>query len=602
MKLQLRDYQARGRDDIRAEFGRRRRRVLYVLPTGGGKTVLYAAIAEGAAEKSKRVLILEHRKELIRQASIALGRLGIRHQVVAPKKRMTGIRAAHVEAFGIPMLDARATVAVASVQTLAVRPDWLADFDPDLIVIDEAHHAVAGSWAKIIAACPRALLLGVTATPCRTNGQGLGDVFEVMVLGPSPADLTADGWLLPARIVAPPVLADFSKVRRSAGGDLNPEDLEDALDDPRITGDAIEHYSTIAPGRPAIVFAATLEHAAHVAEQFQAAGWRFEVIHGGLEDTERDRMIEGLATGALHGLVSKDLISEGTDIPVAEVAIFLRRTESEAFFLQACGRVLRPVYAPGHDLGSLDGRLAAIAASGKPYGIIIDHVGNVGRMVDGVFVAKHGRPHDDRLWDLRGRRRRRRAAEEEPAGASLRCPRCYVVDATTPRCTAIQPDGTECGYKFSDEELGLVAAARRRAPGTVEGKLVEVPEDAEAIARAELRRAQAQARTVEEIVAATGMATGRAAHIVTAREEKDRLRRQLRELCDRWYRQAGHADVSLQRAVRDAFGFGPADVWGMKPKALRAAVEAVTAEILRIELGETANDNAIVIRPADAAS
>lgn len=579
MTLVLRDYQERGLEEIRRSYRGGRRRPLYVLPTGGGKTVMYAAIARGAAQRGKRVLILEHRKELIRQASVALARIGVRHQLVCPTSKLAAIRRAHVEKVGWPMVDASSDVAVASVQTLAVRMDWLRAWAPDLIVIDEAHHAVAGTWARVIEACPDALLLGVTATPCRTSGQGLGEqaggVFDELILGPSMREMIDAAWLLPPRLIAPPVLADFSRVRRSADGDLRPDDLEDALDDPRITGDAIEHYARIAPGRPAIVFASTLRHAAHVADAFRAAGWRFEVIHGALEDDVRDRLIEDLASGALHGLVSKDLISEGTDIPVAEVAIFLRRTESESFYLQACGRVLRPVFADGFDLSCVDGRRAAIAASGKPCGVIIDHVGNSGRMVDGVFVPRHGRPHDDRAWSLRGRRRRRKKEEAAEAPA-LRCPQCYAVDPVTPVC--------ECGHAFSPADLGQAPKREAVDPVVVDGQLIEVS-DAVAV-RADLRRAQAAARTVDQLVAATGMDERRARKIIEARAEKQRLQAQLRDLCSRWADASRVAPGARSQALLEAFGFVPGDVPGMKPAALRAAVEAVTGDLLRLQLGD----------------
>lgn len=593
MKLKLRDYQLRGLDDIRAGYREKLRALLYVLPTGGGKTVTYAAIAEGAALRNKRALILEHRKELIRQASMALAGLGIAHRVVASAKVVNAIRKAHVKKFGWPFINQTAAVAVASVQTLARNMEWLAEFAPDLLVIDEAHHAVAGTWKKIITAClvicAKMLILGVTATPCRTNGDGLGEVFHKLILGPSPRELIADGWLLRPRVVSPPVIADFSKVRRGKDGDLNPDDQADALDRRDITGDAIEHYERLAPGRPAIVFASNLGHAANVAAQFRESGWRFEVIHGDLDDDVREKLIEDLATGAIHGLVSKDLISEGTDIPVAEVAIMLRRTESEGMYLQMCGRVLRPVFAPGFDLETVEGRLAAIEASGKPYGLIIDHVGNCGRLVNGEFMAKHGRPHDDREWCLKGRRKARAAEKVAPM---LRCPECYDTDPTTPACA--------CGHQFTDEELGKVVKIRRLAspPKYVDGVLQDVPDDAEAVAKMEARRAQAASKTVEAMVAATGMDPGRAAHIIEAREEKDRLRNQLRDLADRWYREARLDRVSLGRALREAFDFGPSDINGMKPKALRAAVEQVTEELLRLQFGAPPDDNAIVIRGA----
>lgn len=579
MKLSLRPYQHRGLDEIRFEYKSKRRRPLYVLPTGGGKTVCYAAIAEGAAARGKRVLILEHRKELIRQASTAIARLGLRHQVVCPPEKLAGIRKAHINAVGMPMLDPRGHVAVASVQTLAVRMDWLEEFDPDIIIIDEAHHAVAGTWARIIAACPRALLLGVTATPVRTNGQGLGDVFDCMVLGPTMKELIADGYLLPPRVVAPPLKVDLSKVRKR-GGDLDADQqAELMMADREITGDAIEHYNRLAPGRPAIVFCANLKHAESVAADFRAAGWRFQVIHGGMLDTERDGLIEQLADGRLHGLVNKDLISEGTDIPVAEVCILLRLTESESWYLQATGRVLRPVYAAGYDLSDLDGRMAAIEASGKPYGLVIDHVGNSGRIIDGEFVPRHGLPHDDRDWTLEGRKKRKRKGQQEEAiEAATQCPSCYAVHDPAPACPA-------CGHTYKVRAIA--------PPKQVDGTLVDV--ESEGVIRRQQRQAQGAARTIDQLVA-QGMTEGRARHILEARAEKERMQRQLRDLAERWYGEAGHADVPLQRALHQAFGFGLGDIAGMKPKALREAVERVTEEVLRLQLGAPANDNGFVIR------
>ena len=580
MKLTLRPYQEKGRSDLRACYAAKKRAPLYVLPTGGGKTVTYAAVAEGAAERGNRVLILEHRKELIRQASLALAGMGIRHQVIAPANVVASIRRAHIERFGWPMIDPNAGVAVASVQTLAVRMGWLAQFDPNLIVIDEAHHAVAGTWKRIVDACPSARLLGVTATPCRTNGQGLSDVFDVMVLGPTMKELIADGYLVPPRVVAPPLRVDLSQVRRR-GGDLDADAQAELLMSSReITGDAIEHYTRLAPGRPAIVFAANLKHAEEVAKAFREAGWRFEVIHGEMEDADRDRLIFGLADGSIHGLVNKDLISEGTDIPVAEVAILLRLTDSESWYLQATGRVLRTVYAPGFDLATLDGRLAAIAASGKHYGLVIDHVGNSGRIIDGEFVPKHGLPHDDRDWSLQGRKRRKRGAPTEEVVATRQCPQCYAVHDPAPACPC-------CGFAYKPREM--------KPPKQVEGELVEVTDVTAAAAREAAKRAQAAARTVQDLVA-TGMSTGRAKHVLEARAEKERLQRQLRDLAERWYAEAGHADVPLQRALHEAFGFRPLEISGMKPKALREAIERVTEEVLRLQLGSPANDNGFAIR------
>jgi superfamily II DNA or RNA helicase len=156
----LRDYQQNGINDIRRRYAGGARRVLYQAPTGSGKTVLFAHVVAGAVERGKRVVILGHRQEIVDQISEALDALGVPHGIIA---------AGHPET---PLLP----VQVASVATLVRR---LAQFQgADLLVIDECHHAVAGSWRKIIAALPNARILGVTATPERLDGQGLRDIFD----------------------------------------------------------------------------------------------------------------------------------------------------------------------------------------------------------------------------------------------------------------------------------------------------------------------------------------------------------------------------------------------------------------------------------------
>lgn len=562
--LVLRPYQDQGLVDIRAALARKLRRILYVLPTGGGKTVTYAAMAQGAAAKGNTVLILEHRKELIKQASMALAALGVRHRIIAPPDKIAAIRRAHIAKFGWPMIDQAANVAVASVQTLARRMDWLGLFNPRIIVIDEAHHAVAGTWARVIKACPTAVLIGVTATPCRHDGKGLGDVFEVLIVGPSMQWMIDEGYLVPFRIVVPPRLADVSQVKHS-GADLDTDEQAKILDKPHITGDAVKHYAEIAPGRPAIVCCTNVKHAGHVADAFKAAGWRFEVVTGEMDDDLRDRRLAGLEDGTLQGIVQVEIAGEGTDIPAAEVLIMLRMTESEPLFRQQAGRISRPVYAPGFDLSTREGRLDAIAASDKPFGILIDHVGNVGKLTAEGFVPNHGRPTDDREWTLQGRKRRARGAanDNEPTVQMLQCPECYSV--ITPRrvCGETKPDGTKCKHVFDTTSL----------PQAVEGTLVEITPDV--VAAAAARKAQGTARTMAQLKA-MGMSDGRAAHILAAREEKDRLRAQLRDLV-----------ADCQRANHDP---RCPDIDGLKPKALNAEIER-----LRSELGHKAfmgaNDN-----------
>lgn len=529
MKAQLRPYQAEALDSIRGEFRAGKRAVLFVLPTGGGKTYTYSAIADGAAARGNRVLILEHRKELIRQASCSLASLGGKHQIVAPANKIGDIRLTHMQRFGWPMVDKSSQIAVASVQTLGRRMEWLSSFDPNLIIVDEAHHAVAGTWGRIIEASPRAKLLGVTATPVRTDGQGLGDVFDSMVLGPTMRELIEWGNLCRPRVFAPPVSFNLDGVHIS-GGDYNTKELAAVLDSKKVTGDAVMHYSRLAPGRPAIVFCASVQHAEHVAAEFRAAGYRFQVIHGAMEDTDRDRLIYGLADGSVQGLVSVDVISEGTDIPVAEVAIMLRATQSEGLYLQQVGRVLRP-------------------ADGKEFGLVLDHVGN---------TLRFGMPDADREWSLDGRKRNRRETELEKKIRVMQCPKCYAAHEPAGVCPS-------CGHIYE---------VQSRVPEQRAGELQEITEPV-----APPAPATGKLRTIAQMKAA-GISDARAHHILAARQEKENLQNELRGLLIDWAKKTGSG-------IRESWGFTMADVREMKPKALRENIEKLTEAMFMAP----ANDN-----------
>ena len=553
MRLSLRPYQTDGLNDIRGSLARARKAPLFVLPTGGGKTVCYSAIGEGAAARGKRVLILEHRKELIRQASLALGRLGVRHRIVAPPDKIAEIRRAHVAQLGQPYVDQDAIIAVASVQTLARRMDWLQEFNPDLIVIDEAHHAVAGTWARIIAALPRAKLLGVTATPCRTDGQGLGDVFDDLILGPSIAALIDDGYLVRPITYAPPLpkeAQDELKKLRRRGGDTKGDEVAAILDKPTITGCAVDHYRKIAAGKPAIVFCASIRHAKHVCEEFCAAGFRFRVVTGDMDDDDRDAAILGLADGTVQGIVTVDVVSEGTDVPAAEVAIMLRSTESESLYIQQGGRVLRPVYADGYDLSTREGRLAAIAASPKPYAIVLDHVGNSGISKDGVFIRKHGLLTDPREWTLKGRKKRGKGQAAEALPRMLQCPTCFMTHEPMPNCPA-------CGHRYDARALKM---------REVDGELRPIEVSPEQLEAERQRKLAAQQKIIE-----------------AARAEKLKLQNELRDLLVLWSKATG-------RGIREGWGFAMADIRDMKPKQLKDVAEQVGHALFELPPG-AANQN-----------
>jgi superfamily II DNA or RNA helicase len=234
--MNLRPYQAQAVDEIRAAF-KSHKRVLYQLPTGGGKTVIFCHITREAVRKGKRVLILVHRQELLRQTTAKLSQWGVPWETIEAGKESRN----------------EWPVSVAMVQT-AARRELIAY---DLIICDEAHHAVAGSWAGIIEKQPQAYLLGVSATPCRMDGKGLKEAFDVLLEGVTMRELITDGYLCAPKIYAASV-ADLTGVR-SVGGDYNRGDLEEALLKSKVTGDAVAEYRKHADGMPAIVFCVSVQ-------------------------------------------------------------------------------------------------------------------------------------------------------------------------------------------------------------------------------------------------------------------------------------------------------------------------------------------------------
>ncbi len=463
--IALRPYQQDLADAIRAKYAARHVAVLAVSPTGSGKTVLFSYIAHNAAARGKRVLILAHRRELISQASRKLYDACVEHGIISPGHTPT-----------------RDLVQVASVQTLGRRlgdPRYQA---PDLIVIDESHHAVAGQWATVVGAYPDARILGVTASPERLDGRGLGreagGPFDAMVMGPSIAQLIAGGFLVPSRVFAPADGGpDLSGVR-TKGGDFDGASLAAAMDKPGLTGDAAEHYARLTPGLPAVAFCTNVAHAEHTAEQFRAAGWRAVAASGKTPTAERDAIIAGLATGAVQVLCAADLVSEGLDIPAISVVIMLRPTQSLGLYIQQIGRGQRP-------------------ADGKTHLTVLDHAGN---------VLRHGMPEADREWTLEGRKKR-----QKPAEAAVRqCPSCYAVHNIGPKCP-------ECGHSYA------AAAAEPKKIEVRDGDLQEVDQARlDHLKKAKLHDLLKDARSeaeLREIAKARGYRANWVAHVLAGKKQ-----------------------------------------------------------------------------------
>jgi DNA repair protein RadD len=415
--VQLRDYQERAIEAVRDSFRTGHRRTLLVSPTGSGKTLMFSYISAGMARNDKRIVIIAHRRELLKQISGALKGVGVKHSILA------------AGTMGLP----RSNVVVASVFTLARR---LAKFPaPDLIIGDEAHHFTPDStWGKVVKAFPNARVLGVTATPERLDGKGLGLLFDDMVMGPTVAELTEQGYLSPAEVYAPSK-PDLSKARTRMG-DYVTKDLEETMDRPSITGSAVSHYSKLADGRRAVAFCVSVKHAKDVAEDFRLAGYSASHVDGAMDDKERDSVLDKFGRGEIQVLTSCDLISEGFDLPAIEVAILLRPTKSLSMYLQQVGRAIRP-------------------NPGKDKTIVLDHCGN---------TAMHGFIDEYRDWQLTADKARKSKGGEAVAVVRT-CPACFAMHRPSPACP-------KCGHVYK---------IKSRKIEQRDGELVQIsrPEDAQ---------------------------------------------------------------------------------------------------------------------------
>ena len=405
--MQLRDYQYQAVQDCRQAL-RSHSSALLVMPTGAGKTVVFTEIAQLARANGKKVLILVHRRELVRQASAKLDKVGVKHGIISAGTK-----------------SSRHWVQVASVQTLVRRLNS-SNWTPDLIIVDEAHHAVAGSWDKILAHYSDAKVVGVTATPERLDGRGLGSHFSTLTQGPSVAKLVDSGYLSPHKVYAPPIVADLKGVKIRAG-DYARDQLSEVMDRPTVIGDAVSHYSRLADGLPAIAFCCSVAHAISVRDSFIGAGYRAKLVTGNMPMDERDDAISGLADGRTQILCSVDVVSEGTDVPAVSAAILLRPTQSQSLYLQQVGRVLRP--QPGKTA------------------IILDHVG---------ATNQHGFIDDPRHWSLDSKPKKQR--KDEPAPSVRQCPKCFAAFKPQPTCPC-------CGHVFPVKTKEMIE---------IDGELVEV--------------------------------------------------------------------------------------------------------------------------------
>jgi superfamily II DNA or RNA helicase len=372
-------------------------RPLIVAPTGSGKTIIAAEIINRAVAKHKRVLLLAHRREIITQTSRKLHAHGVRHGII-----MASISPRPFE-----------PVQVASVSTLwvrAVRSDAMPLPLADLIVIDECHHAPANSYRKIIDAYPDANLLGLTATPCRGDGRGLGGIFTTLIEAPQVAALIDQRHLVKVRIYAP-VDPDLHGVR-TRNGDYADNELAKRMDRPSLVGDVVTTWHKHGERRRTVVFACSVGHSVHIAEEFMKSGVRAEHLDGSTPTDHRDAILARLASGETELVTNCMVLTEGWDMPAVGCCILARPTKKMGLYRQMVGRVLRPT-------------------EGKPDAIVIDHSG---------AVYRHGLPEDHVTWTLDPERRATAPAHQ------ARLERRVAGLLTCTSCGALRLGGKPCPH------------------------------------------------------------------------------------------------------------------------------------------------------------
>lgn len=446
----LRPYQAEAKENIYTAWVQGFVNVLAVLPTGAGKTVLFSDIIHDHKGAS---CAIAHRQELVSQISLALARDKVRHRIIGPKSVVKLCVNLHMLEIGASYYDPSSTCAVAGVDTLVRRGDDLTNWlnSVTLCVQDEAHHVLkSNKWGTAFEMFPNAKGLGVTATPLRADGKGLGrhadGLFDTMVEGPGMRDLITMKYLTEYRVFAPP--SDF--VRPGADevgttGDISQAKNTAAVRKSHIVGDVVKHYLRIAPGKLGVTFTESVETATDIAARFNAAGVPAAVVSAKTPDAERIAVLRRFKNRELLQLVNVDLFGEGFDLPAIEVVSMARATESYALYVQQFGRALR----------LLDGKLFAI---------IIDHVGN---------VIRHGLPDARKEWTL-DRRDKRGSSKDSDAIPVRACPECSAV------YERIYKECPECGHK--------IIPSFRSGPEQVDGDLVELDPAALAAMRGDIEK------------------------------------------------------------------------------------------------------------------
>jgi superfamily II DNA or RNA helicase len=288
-----------------------------VLPTGGGKTTVFGSLVDYWFSKQKKCLIVVHRIELVEQVVDNLKNFGIYAGIIAG---------------GYPR-DYTKLVQVGMIQSLGET----FPFQFDYIVIDECHHSASSSYKKLWNLFPEAKLLGVTATPVRTDGKGFEDLYTKMI------DLYSLPWLIQNGFLVKPKHYFCSELQDVPiiNGEYDFTAMSKEMRSNKHIADVIDSYQRYTPNKRAVVFAVDIEHSKELVTRFNQVGISAEHIDGEIPSVERKAIINRFKKGETKILCNFNIVSEGFDVPAIEAVILAKRSKSLSWYLQAIGRVLR---------------------------------------------------------------------------------------------------------------------------------------------------------------------------------------------------------------------------------------------------------------------
>lgn len=414
-----RDYQTDVFERAREEVRRGRRRVIIQAQTGAGKTLIAAWLIRLALAKGKKALFLAHQRELVNQASRELWDVGVPHGVIMAQESMTP-----------------AMVQVASKDTLlswGCRRMSISMPEADLLIADECHRTLGAQYQKLLSYYPKAAWVGLSATPTRTDGRGLGDRWDSLVQAIQPSVLLERGFLVPTKCFSP-YRPDLKGVTKDVAGNYNKKLLLPRMDKPRLVGDIVAHWKRLAQGRSTVVFASGVRHSLNIRNEFRKAGIPCEHVDGSTDLEERKSIFDRLASGELLVVSNVGVCVEGIDIPRLSCAVLALPTGSFIKYRQMAGRIQRPF-------------------EGKTDALILDHAGN---------VYRHGFPDADIDWALEKTEKIqdevKKRLKDGRMSQPITCPQCACTYPPRESCP-------NCGYKSQKQARKVASTA---------GKLVYV--------------------------------------------------------------------------------------------------------------------------------